>query len=119
MTRSEDKSPESVLYRLAETLAERKTADPEASYVAHLYQEGMDAILKKVGEEAAETLLAAKDGEPKALVHEVADLWFHTLVLLTYQGLSPRDVTAELDRRFGVSGLTEKATRSTGKPPRH
>jgi phosphoribosyl-ATP pyrophosphohydrolase len=108
------KAPESVLDRLAETLAARKTADPETSYVARLYREGLDTILKKVGEEAAETLLAAKDGERGALVHEVADLWFHTLVLLTYQGLSPRDVTAELDRRFGVSGLVEKATRDRG-----
>lgn len=105
-------SPDAMLERLAELLESRKSADPEQSYVAGLYQRGIDAILKKVGEEAAETLLAAKDGQRDALIHEVADLWFHTLVLLAYQGLSPADVTAELGRRFGVSGLEEKAART-------
>ncbi|WP_058554370.1 phosphoribosyl-ATP diphosphatase [Thiohalocapsa sp. ML1] len=100
-----------VLLRLAEVLEARKAADPESSYVAKLYAKGLDAILKKVGEEATETVMAAKDGVPDKLVHEVADLWFHTLVLLAQQGLGPAEVLAELDRRFGLSGLTEKAQR--------
>ena len=100
-----------ILERLSEILEERKRADPESSYVARLYSKGLDAILKKVGEEAAETLLAAKDGEPEKIVYEVADLWFHTLVLLAQQGLGPDAVLTELDRRFGLSGLEEKARR--------
>jgi phosphoribosyl-ATP pyrophosphohydrolase len=100
-----------VLSRLAEVLEARKTADPESSYVARLYGKGLDAILKKVGEEATETVMAAKDGAPEKIVHEVADLWFHTLVLLSQQGLRPEQVLAELDRRFGLSGLDEKAQR--------
>jgi phosphoribosyl-ATP pyrophosphohydrolase len=99
------------LLRLAEVLEARKAADPESSYVAKLYAKGLDAILKKVGEEATETVMAAKDGVPDKLVHEIADLWFHTLVLLAQQGLGPADVLAELDRRFGLSGLAEKAQR--------
>lgn len=100
-----------VLDRLAEVLESRKGADPDSSYVAKLYAKGLDAILKKVGEEATETVMAAKDGVPDKLVYEVADLWFHTLVLLAQQGLGPRQVLDELDRRFGLSGLTEKASR--------
>lgn len=100
-----------VLTRLAEVLEARKGADPDASYVAKLYAKGLDAILKKVGEEATETVMAAKDGDPDKLVHEVADLWFHTLVLLAREGLGPDAVLAELDRRFGLSGLEEKAER--------
>jgi phosphoribosyl-ATP pyrophosphohydrolase len=100
-----------VLQRLAEVLEERKTADPDTSYVARLFDKGLDAILKKIGEEATETVMAAKDGEPDKIVYEIADLWFHTLVLLARQGLGPRDVLAELDRRFGLSGLEEKAGR--------
>lgn len=100
-----------VLSRLAEVLEARKKADPESSYVARLYGKGLDAILKKVGEEATETVMAAKDGAPEKIVHEVADLWFHTLVLLSQQGLRPEQVLAELDRRFGLSGLDEKAQR--------
>jgi phosphoribosyl-ATP pyrophosphohydrolase len=100
-----------VLSRLAEVLEDRKAADPESSYVAKLYAKGLDAILKKIGEEATETVMAAKDGVPDKLVYEVADLWFHTLVLLSQQGLHPDQVLAELDRRFGLSGLTEKAQR--------
>lgn len=96
-------------------LAERKAASPESSYVAKLYKQGTDAILKKVGEEAAETLIAAKNGDAAALVHEVADLWFHTLVLLSSQNLSSADVIAELKRREGVSGLAEKAARGTNE----
>ena len=100
-----------VLDRLAEVLESRKGADPDSSYVAKLYAKGLDAILKKVGEEATETVMAAKDGVPDKLVYEVADLWFHTLVLLAQQGLGPRQVLDELDRRFGLSGLAEKASR--------
>ncbi|EGV34048.1 Phosphoribosyl-ATP pyrophosphatase [Thiorhodococcus drewsii AZ1] len=101
-----------VLTRLAEVLEERKAADPESSYVAKLYAKGLDAILKKVGEEATETVMAAKDGVPDKIVYEVADLWFHTLVLLAHQQLGPEAVLAELDRRFGLSGLEEKASRT-------
>jgi len=100
-----------VLARLSEVLEARKGADPESSYVAKLYAKGLDAILKKIGEEATETVMAAKDGQPDKLVHEVADLWFHTLVLLAHQGLGPQMVLAELDRRFGLSGIVEKAGR--------
>lgn len=100
-----------VLARLANTIAARKGADPESSYVARLQAEGRDAILKKVGEEAAETILAAKNGVASAIVHETADLWFHTLVMLSDCGLGPEDVFAELERRFGTSGVDEKASR--------
>ena len=100
-----------VLTRLADVLESRKSADPETSYVAKLDAKGLDAILKKIGEEATETVMAAKDGDADEIVHEVADLWFHSLVLLSSQGLRPESVLAELDRRFGLSGLTEKAAR--------
>lgn len=99
------------LQRLAEVLEARKGGDPDASYVARLYAKGLDAILKKVGEEATETVLAAKDGDPAKIVYETADLWFHTLVMLAHQGLGPDAVLAELERRFGLSGLDEKAAR--------
>lgn len=101
----------SVFERLAATLQTRKSAPPESSYVASLYAKGQDAILKKLGEEAIETLLAAKSGDKPALVHEMADLWFHCLVLLANEGLHPRDIAAELSRREGVSGHVEKASR--------
>jgi phosphoribosyl-ATP pyrophosphohydrolase len=100
-----------MLERLSEVLESRKGADPGSSYVASLYTKGLDAILKKIGEEATEVVMAAKDGAPEKIVYEVADLWFHTLVLLAQQGLGPADVLAELDRRFGLSGLEEKAGR--------
>jgi phosphoribosyl-ATP pyrophosphohydrolase len=100
-----------LLARLAEVLEARKGADPDSSYVARLYDKGLDAILKKIGEEATETVMAAKDGEGDKLVYEIADLWFHSLVLLAHQGLKPQDVLDELDRRFGLSGLEEKARR--------
>ena len=100
-----------VLRELAAVLEARKTAAPNSSYVAGLYAKGLDAILKKIGEEAAETLLAAKGGDRQQIVHEVADLWFHTLVLLAAQGLTPDDILQELARRFGTSGLVEKAGR--------
>ena len=104
-------SGKDVLGRLAEVLEARKTADPESSYVARLYGKGLDAILKKIGEEATETVMAAKDGEGPRIVSEVADLWFHTLVLLAHQGLQPVQVLGELERRFGLSGIQEKASR--------
>jgi phosphoribosyl-ATP pyrophosphohydrolase len=99
------------LQKLAEVLEARKGADPDSSYVAKLYSKGLDAILKKVGEEATETVMAAKDGEPEKIIYEVADLWFHTLVLLKQQNLEPQQVLDELERRFGLSGLEEKASR--------
>ncbi len=99
------------LQQLAEVLEQRKQADPETSYVASLYHQGLDAILKKVGEEATETVIAAKGGDPEQLVYETADLWFHTLVLLAHQGMGPDEVLRELARRFGLSGLDEKAAR--------
>lgn len=102
-----------ILDRLASVLAARKQSDPQDSYVAGLYSKGLDAILKKIGEEATETVLAAKDGEAQRVVHETADLWFHCLVMLTYKGISPDAVLAELDRRFGQSGLAEKADRAS------
>lgn len=100
-----------VLRRLAEVLEARKNADPDSSYVAKLYAKGLDAILKKIGEEATETVMAAKDGDPDKVIYEVADLWFHSMVLLAQQGLNPDQVLQELDRRFGLSGLEEKAQR--------
>lgn len=100
-----------VLARLAETIASRRGADPASSYVARLHADGRDAILKKVAEEAAETIIAAKNGDSSAVVHEVADLWFHTLVMLSDCGLGPDAVLAELERRFGTSGIEEKASR--------
>lgn len=99
------------LTNLARVLEARKSADPASSYVAGLYAKGIDGILKKVGEEATEVVLAAKDGDRDALVRETADLWFHTLVMLCQQGLGPDDVLAELERRFGRSGIEEKAAR--------
>ena len=100
-----------ILAQLTDILEQRKGATPDSSYVASLYDKGLDAILKKVGEEATETVMAAKDGNAEKLVYEVADLWFHTLVLLADQGLSADDVLKELARRFGVSGHDEKASR--------
>ncbi|MFO1415072.1 MAG: phosphoribosyl-ATP diphosphatase [Burkholderiales bacterium] len=100
-----------VLARVAATIAARRGADPAASYVASLFAKGDDAILKKIGEEATETVMAGKDGVPARIVSEVADLWFHCLVLLARHGLSPADVAAELARREGTSGHVEKAAR--------
>ena len=104
-----------VLQRLAEILESRKQADPADSYVAGLYTKGLDAILKKIGEEATETIMAAKDGVADKIIYETADLWFHTLVLLAQQGLRPEQVLAELERRFGMSGVKEKASRKSNK----
>lgn len=100
---------------LAQVLEQRKTANPEKSYVARLYSQGLDTILKKVGEEATETVIAAKNGETHQLIYEVADLWFHIMVLLAHQGLGPEPVLQELERRFGLSGLEEKAQRTREK----
>ncbi len=100
-----------VLNALAQTQESRKNADPDSSYVASLYNKGLDEILKKIGEEATEVVIAAKSGEKNAIIHETADLWFHTLVMLAQQGLGPDDILSELERRFGLSGLEEKANR--------
>ena len=100
-----------ILKRLGDVLAARKLADPSSSYVAGLFAKGEDAILKKLAEESAETVLAAKGGDKLHLVRETADLWFHSLVLLAWHGLRPEDVLAELRRREGISGIDEKASR--------
>ncbi|OAM51717.1 phosphoribosyl-ATP diphosphatase [Methylovorus sp. MM2] len=100
-----------VLNRLADLLEERKSADPQSSYVAKLYAKGVDSILKKIGEEAAETIIAAKDGDAEKIIYETADLWFHSLIMLANAGLHPQDVLDELARREGLSGLVEKAQR--------
>lgn len=106
-----DISADDTLQQLARLLAERRSADPSSSYVAGLYATGEDAILKKIGEESAEVLLAGKSADTNALVREVADLWFHTLVLLASRGFGPQSVLDELRRRLGRSGLDEKAAR--------
>jgi phosphoribosyl-ATP pyrophosphohydrolase len=99
------------LERIAATIEQRKQSDPQKSYVARLLSEGEDAVLKKIGEEATETVLAAKGGDRLHLVRETADLWFHCMILLARHGLGPGDVLAELHRREGISGLDEKAAR--------
>jgi phosphoribosyl-ATP pyrophosphohydrolase len=99
------------LARLAAVIDARRGGDPEKSYVARLFSKGGDAILKKVGEEATEVVMAAKDGDAPKIVHEVADLWFHSMLLLAQHGLKPADVLAELERREGLSGLEEFAAR--------
>ncbi len=101
-----------VLQQLAEVLEQRKQEPADKSYVAGLYAKGLDHILKKIGEEATETVIAAKDGDKKQIIYETADLWFHTMVMLADQGLNPNDVLEELQRRFGLSGLEEKAQRT-------
>ncbi len=100
-----------ILNQLAEVLEQRKGSDPKASYVAHLYHKGLDTILKKIGEEATETVIAAKDGDRDQVIYETADLWFHSMVLLSQQGISPDEILGELERRFGLSGHEEKAAR--------
>ncbi|HDH08738.1 MAG TPA: phosphoribosyl-ATP diphosphatase [Gammaproteobacteria bacterium] len=102
-----------ILQQLTEVLEQRKLASADSSYVAGLYDKGLDAILKKIGEEATETVMAAKDGDRQKIVYETADLWFHTLIMLSHQGLTADDVLQELARRFGLSGLEEKANRPT------
>jgi phosphoribosyl-ATP pyrophosphohydrolase len=101
-----------VLNRLSELMEQRKAADPASSYVAKLYAKGMDSILKKIGEEATETVIAAKGGNTDEIIYETADLWFHTLVMLSHAGLSAQDVLDELARREGLSGIAEKASRT-------
>jgi len=101
-----------VLQRLSATLEQRRTASPDSSYVASLYAKGTDAICKKVAEEAAESIMAAKDGDLRHIVYEVTDLWFHSLVLLSHFGLSADDVLGELRRREGISGIEEKKARN-------
>jgi phosphoribosyl-ATP pyrophosphohydrolase len=100
-----------VLQQLAQVLEQRKQESADKSYVAGLYAKGLDAILKKIGEEAAETIIAGKGGDKQQIIYETADLWFHCMVLLASQGLGPDDVLKELQRRFGLSGLDEKSQR--------
>jgi phosphoribosyl-ATP pyrophosphohydrolase len=100
-----------VIARLTEILESRKSADPEKSYIARLFSKGEDAILKKIGEEATETVMAAKDGDKQKIINETADLWFHCMVMLAHYGLNTEQVLAELARREGLSGLEEKALR--------
>ncbi|MEG3591782.1 MAG: phosphoribosyl-ATP diphosphatase [Pseudomonadota bacterium] len=100
-----------ILSALMQTLNDRKKSDPESSYVASLYAKGVDAILKKIGEESAETIMAAKSGAREEIIHETADLWFHCMVMLANNDIDVEDVLEELERRFGVSGLDEKASR--------
>jgi phosphoribosyl-ATP pyrophosphohydrolase len=108
------------LERLADVIASRKGGDPDKSYVARLFARGPDQVLKKIGEEATETVMAAKDGDRDRIVAETADLWFHTIIMLATYELRPADVLNELARREGLSGLAEKAARGSGpgsKPP--
>lgn len=100
-----------VLSRVADVIDSRKGADPAASYVAKLFSKAPDGVLKKIGEEAVECVMAAKDNSPKDIVYETADLWFHSMVMLSQYGLRPELVLAELARRFGVSGIEEKRSR--------
>ena len=104
-----------VLTKLAAVLEARKNADPESSYVASLYHKGTDTILKKLGEEATETVIAGKGGDRDEIIYETADLWFHSLVLLAHNNIEPQLILDELDRRFGLSGHEEKANRSESK----
>jgi phosphoribosyl-ATP pyrophosphohydrolase len=106
-----EKASGDLLERLTQVLEERKKSDPEQSYVAKLHHKGQDAILKKIGEESCELVMASKDQDAAKVVAETADLWFHSLVLLGWHGLQASDVLAELDRRMGLSGLVEKANR--------
>ena len=100
-----------ILAELAQVLEQRKSADKDSSYVARLYAKGLDAILKKIGEEATETVIAAKSGDSSQIIYETADLWFHCMVMLAHLDLDPQQVLQELERRFGLSGLEEKAAR--------
>ena len=101
-----------ILDRLSELLEQRKSADATTSYVAKLYAKGMDSILKKIGEEATETIIAAKDNDKQQIIYETADLWFHTLIMLAKADLKPQDVLDELARREGLSGIAEKESRT-------
>jgi phosphoribosyl-ATP pyrophosphohydrolase len=106
-----------ILERLAQAIAARRDADPGSSYVAALNAKGLDQILKKVAEEAVETVIASKSGDRGSIVHETADLWFHCLVMLAWHGVPVGEVLAELERREGRSGLDEKASRPKGSAP--
>ena len=101
-----------ILQQLAQVLEQRKLESADKSYVASLYAKGVDTILKKIGEEAAETIIAGKGGDKQQIIYETADLWFHCMVMLANEGLGPDDVLQELQRRFGLSGLDEKTQRS-------
>lgn len=111
---NQEKTSTDILQRLTKTLEARKQASPESSYVAKLFSRGEDAILKKIGEEATELILASKEGDRSHLVYETADLWFHCMVLLAQHGVSAADVLNELARREGLSGIAEKDSRSKG-----
>lgn len=114
MSQNVQDTPEMILSRLADVLQSRRPdhgGDPQGSYVARLLSKGQDAVLKKVGEESTELVMASKDGESDRVVSEMADLWFHCLVLLTHHGIRPEAVLNELARREGLSGLAEKASR--------
>jgi len=100
-----------ILKALSDILEQRKQESADESYVASLYAKGLDAILKKISEEATETVMAAKEQDAQKIVYEIADLWFHSMILLAHQNLHVEDVLNELGRRFGVSGLTEKMAR--------
>lgn len=102
-----------ILLQLAQVLEQRKQESPDNSYVSGLYAKGIDSILKKIGEEATETIIAGKGGNSEQIIYETADLWFHSMILLANQGLGPEDVLNELKRRFGLSGLVEKAQRTS------
>ena len=115
MTTQTPPTSQDSLARLAEVIASRRGGDPDKSYVARLFHKGTDTILKKIGEEATEVVIAAKDGDAQKIVYEVADLWFHSVVALTQFGLTPADVIAELERREGTSGIEEKALRKVAE----
>jgi phosphoribosyl-ATP pyrophosphohydrolase len=101
-----------ILSKLSDVLEARKSADKDSSYVASLYHSGTDKILKKLGEEATETVIAGKGGVREEIIYETADLWFHSLVLLAHNNIKPDEILNELDRRFGLSGIEEKANRN-------
>jgi len=101
-----------ILKNLEEILETRKQTQAENSYVASLYEKGLDTILKKIGEEATEVVIAAKEGDKQQIIYETADLWFHSMVMLSQQGLSHQDVLDELAKRFGISGIDEKESRN-------
>lgn len=105
------KNETDIFKALEQILIKRKTADPDSSYVAGLYDDGLDVILKKIGEEASEVIIAGKDKQKEQIIYEVTDLWFHTMVLLAHQNINIDEITTEFGRRFGISGLDEKINR--------
>ena len=111
MKQPTDLSAQEILSQLEAVLDSRKDAQAESSYVASLYQKGLDSILKKIGEEATETVIAAKEGDREQIIYEVADLWFHVMVMLRQQNISSQEILLELKRRFGLSGIEEKDSR--------